>query len=86
MAAFSFAFKVMLPENARFSTISSSGLTLMAFMIGEIEYSDLLTEMDLTSPFPTPAVQIFFGIFIFVIPLVLLNLLIGLAVNVSVSF
>ena len=84
LLAFTFAFEILFPDYGNFDGFFSTFINLLIFMFGEINYNDLILPEGKTKAFS----GIFFAIpnlllllFIFLICIVLMNLLVGLAVS-----
>ena len=84
LLAFTFAFQILFPDYENFDGFFSTFINLLIFMFGEINYNELLLPDKNNKAYS----GIFFAIpnllllfFIFLICIVLMNLLVGLAVS-----
>ncbi|XP_070579658.1 transient receptor potential cation channel subfamily A member 1-like [Ptychodera flava] len=81
IAAFSFSFYMLLQKLDTFSTPWDAAMKVLVMTIGELDYADMFhnDEVD-TEPFETAA-QVLFVVFLFLMPIVLMNLMVGIAVG-----
>ena len=75
---FAFVFMLLLPgEDSPFASGNKSFVKVVAMMIGELEYGDTFADENIV-------IKLVFLFFVFIIPIIINNLLIGLTVsNVS---
>ena len=75
---FTFVFLLLLPDKeSPFANDEKAFVKVVAMMIGEVEYSDTFADKNIV-------INLIFLLFVFMIPIIITNLLIGLTVsNVS---
>ncbi|XP_063861966.1 transient receptor potential channel pyrexia-like isoform X2 [Scylla paramamosain] len=71
---FALSFMVLFPKKSEFNTLPLSFTKTLMMMIGEIEFSNLISDLD-------PLSGVFLVAFLFLVCILMTNLLIGLAVN-----
>ncbi|EDV27630.1 uncharacterized protein TRIADDRAFT_53526 [Trichoplax adhaerens] len=84
MVAFAFAFTILAGSEDVFSTISLAMIKVLDMMVGEIDYKDVFVTAisGRTIKYPDNYVLVaFLVIFIFLMPILLMNLMIGLAIG-----
>jgi len=82
--AFALAFHMILDQNPAFKDNWYSIMKTFVMMTGELEYDGYYTaeSLDAANPLPYPVTSyIIFVMFIIVVPIVFMNLLVGLAVD-----
>jgi len=89
IVAFSLSFYALLRELPTFNTVERSLMKVAVMTIGELEYDDIITasigKNDSTTNLPkvpmTEITYIIYAIFLLLMPIILMNLLVGLAVG-----
>lgn len=71
---FTLSFLVLFPKRKEFNTLPLSLTKTLMMMIGEIDFGDLIRDLDFLS-------GVFLVVFLFLVCVLMTNLLIGLAVN-----
>nr|XP_006812881.1 PREDICTED: transient receptor potential cation channel subfamily A member 1-like [Saccoglossus kowalevskii] len=79
IVAFAAAFHMLMRKLEVFSTPVDSAMKVLVMTIGELDYTDMFYDIDL-EPFAV-ASQVLFVIFLFLMPIVLMNLMVGIAVG-----
>eukprot|EP00049_Salpingoeca_infusionum_P007935 m.128129 g.128129 ORF g.128129 m.128129 type:complete len:1073 (+) comp13865_c0_seq1:107-3325(+) len=77
VVGFALSFYILLPESYYFGTISNSLMKTFVMMTGEFEYSYYFPSLAVANVLP----YIMFIIFVIIMPIIIMNLLIGLAVG-----
>ena len=85
IVAFAFGFYAQMAEQENFSNVGYSMLKTSVMMIGEFEFDDLFFDNPAVSgqhmlPFKV-FTMIFFLVFMVIMPIIIMNLLVGLAVD-----
>lgn len=83
--AFSLGFNVLLSNQQYFSTVVFSTIKTLIMTSGEMEYDNLFFDNQdwnklETVPYMTTT-KILFVMFVFIMPIIIMNLLVGLAVD-----
>ncbi|XP_070579660.1 transient receptor potential cation channel subfamily A member 1-like [Ptychodera flava] len=79
VVAFASVFYVMFARLEQFSTLGNAMLKTLVMTIGEFEYEDIFHDKPL-DPFDSSS-RILFSVFLFLMPIVLINLMIGISVG-----
>ena len=71
---FAFVFKMLIPEKDPFDNFGKAFIKVVAMMIGEVEYGDTFADESIV-------INFVFLFFVFIVPIIINNLLIGLTVS-----
>eukprot|EP00794_Sanderia_malayensis_P000576 gene576-1235_t len=89
IVGFALSFYALLREHDTFSTVERSLMKVAVMSIGEIDYDNVFTDnLNITSPTTTlpmmpmgPVSYVILSVFLLLMPIIMMNLLVGLAVG-----
>ena len=82
IVAFGLGFHFLLINQTSFEYVRYTMLKTSGMMIGEIDYNEIFLNKDYDNPIIFPfTTWCFYAIFLIVMPIIIMNLLVGLAVD-----
>merc|ERR1719499_1351837 len=88
LVAFALGFHCLLAEQEVFAHFGFSGIKTMVMMLGEIDFGDMVAQhvtnvgIEPTFHMPYPEfTTIYFVVFVFLISILIMNLLVGVAID-----